>query len=159
MWVVSLTTVSHYSTTVGSFRRRRCPQVKTPAAAGAALLPLAWQDVDLRRGCGGNASVNAKAVDDEDYNEDGGDNNDGDGGHNLALALAQPHPHPRNGEGDRDASPPSWRLTLNVEMTTTARATKRVTRVTKAAATTSNSDEELLSTYHSRKRERRCESC
>jgi hypothetical protein len=37
---------------------------------------------------------------------------------------------------------------------------KRVTRrVTKAAATTSNSDEELLSTYHSRKRERRCESC
>ena len=87
MWVVSLTTVSHYSTTVGSFQRRRCPQVKTPAAAGAALLPLAWQDVDLRRGCGGNASVNAKAVDDEDYNEDGGDNNDGGDG----TAPAEPY--------------------------------------------------------------------
>ncbi len=77
--------------------------------------PLAWQDVDLQRGCGGNASVNADAVEDDDYNDDGGDSNDGDGGRNLALALAQPHPHPRYGEGDRDTSPPLWRLALDVE--------------------------------------------
>jgi hypothetical protein len=58
------------------------------ATAGTTLLPLAWQDVDLRRGCGGKASVNADAVDDDDYNDDGGDGDDGDGGRNLALALA-----------------------------------------------------------------------
>ncbi len=77
--------------------------------------PLAWQDVGLRRRCGGDASVNADAVNDDDYNDDGGDGDDGDGGCNLALALAQPHPHPRDGEGDRDASLPSWRLALDVE--------------------------------------------
>jgi hypothetical protein len=77
--------------------------------------------VDLQRGCGGNASVNADAVNDDNYNEDGGNGNgdDSDGGRDLALALAQPHPHPhphpRDGEGNRDASPPSWRLALNVK--------------------------------------------
>ncbi len=92
------------------------------AAAGATLPPLAWQDVDLRRGCGGNASVNADAVNDndygDDYNDDNGGNgngNDGDGRHNLALALVQPHPHPHNEEDDCDAPPPSWRLALDVE--------------------------------------------
>jgi hypothetical protein len=85
------------------------------AAAGATFPPLAWQDVDLRRGCRGNASVNADAIDDDDYNDDGSDGNNGDRGRDLALALAQPHPHPRDGEGNCDASPPSWRLTLNVE--------------------------------------------
>jgi hypothetical protein len=85
------------------------------AAAGATSPPLAWQDVDLRRGCRGDASVNADAVDDDDYNNDGGKGNNGNGGRNLALALAQPHPHPRDGEGNRDASPPSWRLALDVE--------------------------------------------
>jgi hypothetical protein len=86
-------------------------------AVGVTLPPLARQDVDLQRGCGGNASVNADAVDndDYDYNDDGGNGDDGDGGRDLVLVLAQPHPHPRNGEGDRDASPPSWRLALNVE--------------------------------------------
>ena len=86
------------------------------AAAGATLPPLAWQDVDLRCGGGGNASVNTDAVDDDYYNDDGGDGDgDGDdGGCDLALVLAQPHPHPRDGEGDRDASPPSWRLALVV---------------------------------------------
>ncbi len=83
--------------------------------AGATLPPLAWQDVDLRRGCGGYASINADAVDNDDYNDDGGDGDNGDGGRDLALALAQPHPHPRDGEGDRDASPPSWRLALDVK--------------------------------------------
>ncbi len=87
------------------------------AAAGAMSPPLAWHDMDLRRGCGGDASVNANAVDDDDYNDDGGDGNSDDcnGGRDLVLALAQPHPHPRNGEGNRDASPPSWRLVLDVE--------------------------------------------
>jgi hypothetical protein len=85
------------------------------AAAGVTLLPLAWQDVDLRRGCGGNASVNADAVDNDDYSDDGSNGNDGDGGCDLALALALPHPHPRDGEGNCDASPPSWRLALNVK--------------------------------------------
>jgi hypothetical protein len=47
--------------------------------------------MDLRRGCGGDASVNA----DDDYKDDGGDGDDGDGdgddgGRDLALALAQP---------------------------------------------------------------------
>ncbi len=77
--------------------------------------PLAWQDVDLRRGCGGDASINANAVNDDNYNDDGGDGDDGDGGRDLVLALVQPHPHPGDGEGDHDASPPSWRLALNVE--------------------------------------------
>ncbi len=87
------------------------------AAAGATLPPLGWQDVDLRHGCRGNASVNANAVDADNYNDDDGDgdSDDGDGGRDLALALAQPHPHLRDGEGNRDASPPSWRLALNVE--------------------------------------------
>jgi hypothetical protein len=66
---------------------------------------LAWQDVDLQRRCGGDASANTDAVDNDDYNEDGGGSGDGDGGRDLALA--QPHPHPRDGEGDRDTSPPS----------------------------------------------------
>jgi hypothetical protein len=79
------------------------------------LPPLAWQDVELRRGCGGNASVNADTVDNDDYNDDGGNGNNGDGGCNLALALVQPHPHPRDGEGDRNASPPSWRLALDIK--------------------------------------------
>ncbi len=58
----------------------------------------------------------ADAVDADDYNDDGGDGdgNGNDGGRDLALALAQPHPHPRDGEGDRNASPPSWRLALDV---------------------------------------------
>ncbi len=85
------------------------------AAAGATSPPLAWQDVDLHRRCGGNASVNADAVDDDDYNNDGGNGDDGDGGRDLALTLAQPHPHSRDGEGNCDASPPSWRLALDVE--------------------------------------------
>jgi hypothetical protein len=85
------------------------------AAAGATLPPLAWQDVALRHGFGGNASVNANAIDNDDYNNDGGNGNNGNGGRNLALMLAQLHPHPCDGEGDRDASPPSWRLALNVE--------------------------------------------
>ena len=64
--------------------------------------PLAWQDMDLRRGCGGDASVNA----DDDYKDDGGDGDDGDGdgddgGRDLALALAQPtrRPAPRRHRG------------------------------------------------------------
>ena len=85
------------------------------AAAGATSPPLAWQDVDLRRGCRGDASVNADAVDDNDYNDNGSDGDNGDGGRDLELALAQPHPYPCDGEGDRDASPPSWRLALDVE--------------------------------------------
>ena len=48
------------------------------AAAGATLPPLAWQDVDLRCGCGGDASVNADAVDDDYYN----DIDDKDGNYN-----------------------------------------------------------------------------
>jgi hypothetical protein len=71
--------------------------------------------VDLRHGCGGDASVNADAVNDDDYIDDGGDGDNGDGGRDLALALAQPHPHPRDGEGDCNASPPSWILALDVE--------------------------------------------
>ncbi len=71
--------------------------------------------MDLRRRCGGDASVNANAKDNDDYNDDGSNGNNGGGGRDLALALAQPHPHPRDGEGDRDASPPSWRLALDVE--------------------------------------------
>ncbi len=60
------------------------------AAAGATLPPLAWQDVDLRCGCGGDASVNADAIDDDYYNDDGGDGDGAgdDGGRDLALALA-----------------------------------------------------------------------
>ena len=49
------------------------------AAAGATSPPLAWQDVDLRRGCGGDTSVNADAVDDDDYNDDDSDGDSGDG--------------------------------------------------------------------------------
>jgi hypothetical protein len=87
------------------------PPGEDPAAtAGAMSPPLAWQDVDLQRGCVGDASVNADAVDDDCYNDDGGDSNDGDGGHDLVFALAQPHPHPCDGEDNRDASPPSRRL-------------------------------------------------
>ncbi len=71
--------------------------------------------MNLRRGCGGDASVNANAVDDNNYNDDNGNGDVGDGGRNLVLALTQPHPHPRDGEGDRNASPPSWRLALDVE--------------------------------------------
>jgi hypothetical protein len=64
---------------MGLLQRRRRPQGKDPAAAaGAASPPLAWQDVDLRRGCGGNASVNADAVDDDDYNNGSGDDNGDD---------------------------------------------------------------------------------
>jgi hypothetical protein len=62
------------------------------AAAGATFPPPAWQDVDLRRGCGGDASVNANAVDKDNSDGDGGNGGDGDGGRDLALALAQPHP-------------------------------------------------------------------
>ena len=73
--------------------------------------------MDLRCGCGGDASVNADAIDDDDYNDNSGDGNgnNGNGGRDLALALTQLHPHPRNGEGNRDASPPLWRLALDVE--------------------------------------------
>ena len=91
------------------------------ATAGATLPPLAWQDVDLRHGCGGNTFVNADAVDDDNYNDDGAgnndDGNDGEGGRDLALTLAlvQPHPHPRDGGGNLDTSPPSWRLALDVK--------------------------------------------
>ena len=91
-------------------------------AAGETLPPLAWQDVDLQRRCGGDASVNANAVNEDDYDDDyndddgsDGNGNDGDSGRNLALALAQPHPHPHNGEDDCDAPPPSWRLALDVK--------------------------------------------
>ena len=78
--------------TVGSLRRRRRPRGEDPAvAAGATSPPLAWQDVDLRRGCGGDAFVNAHAVDDEDYNDDsgdgGGDGGDSDCGRDLVIAL------------------------------------------------------------------------
>ena len=83
------------------------------AAAGATLPPLAWQDVDLQHECRGDASIDADAVDDDDYNDDGGDSNNG--GRDLALALAQPHPHPHDGEGNHNASPPSWRLALDSE--------------------------------------------
>ncbi len=71
--------------------------------------------MDLQRGCGGDASVNAEAINDDNYNNDGGNGDDGNGGRDLALPLAQPHLHPRDGEGDRNASPPSWRLALDVE--------------------------------------------
>ena len=81
------------------------------AAADATSPPLAWQDMDLRRGCRDDASVKADAIDNDDYNDNSGDGNDGndgnggngDGRRNLALALMQPHPHPRAGEGNRDA--------------------------------------------------------
>jgi hypothetical protein len=84
------------------------PEEDPAAAADATLPPLAWQDVDLRRGCRDDASVNADAIDNDDYNNNSGDGNDGNGGNgngrrNLALALMQPHPHPRAGEGNRDA--------------------------------------------------------
>ncbi len=59
--------------------------------------------------------MNTDAVNNDDFNNNGSDGDNGDGGCNLALVLAQPHPHPRDGEGDRDASPPSWRLALNIE--------------------------------------------
>jgi hypothetical protein len=85
------------------------------AAAGATSPPLTWQDLDLRRGCGGDASVNADAVDDDYYNNNGGNGNAGDGGCDLALSQPQPHPHLRSREGDCDASPPWWRLALNIE--------------------------------------------
>ncbi len=85
------------------------------AAAGTTSPPLAWQDVDLRHGCGGDASINADAVEDDDYNDDDSNSGDGDGGRDLALALAQPHPHLRDGEGDRNTSPPLWRLALDVK--------------------------------------------
>ena len=58
---------------------------------------MAWQDVDLRRGCGGDASDNADSVNNDDYNNDSGNGNNGDSGRDLALALAQPHLHPRDG--------------------------------------------------------------
>ncbi len=67
-------------------------------AAGATSPPLTWQDVDHRRGCGGNASINAGAVVDNDYKDNGGDGDDiddGDSGRDLVLALtimlAQPN--------------------------------------------------------------------
>jgi hypothetical protein len=58
------------------------------------LPPPAWEDVDLRRGCGGDASVNADAINNDDGDGvcDGGNGGNGEGGRNLALALAQPHP-------------------------------------------------------------------
>ncbi len=56
------------------------------------MLPLAWQDVDLQRRCGGVASINADAVNNNDGDGDGGNGGNGNGGHNLVLALAQPHP-------------------------------------------------------------------
>ncbi len=62
------------------------------AAAGTTLLPPAWQDVDLRRGCGGDASINANAVNNNDGNNNGGNGSNSNGGRNLALTLAQPHP-------------------------------------------------------------------
>ena len=60
------------------------------AAAGATSSPLTWQDVDHRRRCGGNASINAGAVVDNDYKDNGGigdDIDDGDSGRDLVLAL------------------------------------------------------------------------
>ncbi len=86
------------------------------AAAGATLPPLAWQDVDLRHGCRGNASVIIDAVDDDDYSDGNGDGDGDDGGRDLALALAQPQPHPCAGEGNRNASPPPWRLALDEDL-------------------------------------------
>ncbi len=59
---------------------------------GATLPPPAWQDVDLRRGCRGDASINTNAVDNDDGDGNGGNGGDGDGRRNLALAFAQPHP-------------------------------------------------------------------
>jgi hypothetical protein len=85
------------------------------ATAGATLPPLTWQDLDLRRGCGSEASDNADAINDDYYKDNGGNGNDGDGGCNLALSQLQPHPHLRSREGDCDASPPWWRLALNIE--------------------------------------------
>ena len=68
-------------------------------AAGTTSPPLTWQDVDHRRGCGGDASINAGAVVDNNYKDNGGNGDDIDGGDSgrglvlalaLALALAQP---------------------------------------------------------------------
>jgi hypothetical protein len=46
--------------------------------------------VDLRRRCGGDASVNADVDDEDDYKDDGSDGDNGNGGRDLALAFAQP---------------------------------------------------------------------
>jgi hypothetical protein len=56
------------------------------------LLPPAWQDVDLRRGCRGDAFVNADAVNNDNGDGNGSNGGNGNCGCNLALALAQPHP-------------------------------------------------------------------
>ena len=55
------------------------------AAAGATSPPLVWQDVNHRRRCEGDASVNVDNTVDYDYKDDGSDIN-GNGGRNLALA-------------------------------------------------------------------------
>jgi hypothetical protein len=62
------------------------------AAAGATLPPPAWHDIDLRRECGGDASVNANAVNINDGDGNGGNGHNGNGGRNLVLAFVQPHP-------------------------------------------------------------------
>ncbi len=68
------------------------PEEDPAAAAGAMLLPPAWQDVDLWRGCGGDTSINADAINNNNGDGDGGNGGNGDSGRNLAFALAQPHP-------------------------------------------------------------------
>ncbi len=73
-------------------RPQLSPGEDPAAAAGATLPPLAWHDMDLRRGCGGDASVNTNTVNNDNGNGNGGNGGNGDGGRNLALALAQPHP-------------------------------------------------------------------
>jgi hypothetical protein len=61
------------------------PREDLATAAGTTLPPLAWQDVNHRHRCGGNASINVDAIVDYDYKDDGSDIN-GNGGRNLALA-------------------------------------------------------------------------
>ena len=72
------------------------------ATVGAMLSPLAWQVVDLRCGCGGNASLNIDTIDDVN-DSDGSNSGNSDSGHNLALT--QLHPYPRDEEGGCDAPP------------------------------------------------------
>ncbi len=98
--------MSRYSTTVGSLRRRSRPRGKTPPRR-LARRRCPWPGKTWTSGADAEAA--------HPLNDDGGDGDDGDGGCDLALTLAQPHPHPRDGEGDHDASPPSWRLALDIE--------------------------------------------
>jgi hypothetical protein len=48
--------------------------------------------MDLQHGCGGDASVNADAVDNNNGNGNGGNSGNSVGRRDLVLALAQPYP-------------------------------------------------------------------